>query len=102
MFPSPYGSEEEALLHHESLSPPSSSSSSSLRYGTTGTKPLLKPVVDLGSRSVDKDVNPEDAVVGRNLGWTSAVIMIFSRMIGGGVCIFRTFYFAVATSTNMM
>lgn len=34
---------------------------------------------------MDQDVNPEDAAVGRNLNWSSAVIMIFSRMIGSGV-----------------
>ncbi|KAI5845099.1 putative methionine permease [Morchella snyderi] len=37
------------------------------------------------TKLVNQDDVPEDAAVGRNLGWTSAVMMIFSRMIGSGV-----------------
>lgn len=71
--------EEEALLQHDSL--PSSLTSSG--YGATATKSLLKPSLEAGS--VSQDDNLEDTTVGRNLGWSSAVIMIFSRMIGSGV-----------------
>lgn len=80
MSSSQHAPEEEALLQHDP--PVISSSSTSSSYGTTTAESILKSV-----RSVDQDVSLEDAVVGRNLGWTSAVIMIFSRMIGSGVCI---------------
>lgn len=36
-------------------------------------------------RSVENDVLPEAAVLGRNLGWTSAYILIMSRVIGSGI-----------------
>lgn len=35
-------------------------------------------------RSVENDVLPETAVLGRNLGWSSAYILIISRVIGSG------------------
>ncbi|KAK3373098.1 amino acid permease-domain-containing protein [Lasiosphaeria ovina] len=39
---------------------------------------------DVG-RSVEDDVLPETAVLGRNLGWSSAYILIISRVIGSGI-----------------
>lgn len=36
-------------------------------------------------RSLEDEVLPETAVVGRNLGWTSAYILIISRVIGSGI-----------------
>lgn len=36
-------------------------------------------------RSVENDVLPETAVLGRNLGWSSAYILIISRVIGSGI-----------------
>jgi amino acid permease len=36
-------------------------------------------------RSVENDVLPETAVTGRNLGWSSAYILIMSRVIGSGI-----------------
>ncbi|KAG7288473.1 hypothetical protein NEMBOFW57_004826 [Staphylotrichum longicolle] len=36
-------------------------------------------------RSVEDDVLPETAVLGRNLGWSSAYILIISRVIGSGI-----------------
>ena len=36
-------------------------------------------------RSIEDEVLPETAVVGRNLGWTSAYILIISRVIGSGI-----------------
>jgi amino acid permease len=36
-------------------------------------------------RSVENDVLPETAVLGRNLGWSSAYILIMSRVIGSGI-----------------
>lgn len=82
MYPTRHTPEEEVLLQAESpssLSP----SSKSYGYGATTVESLLKPTLRV--RSIDQDVNPEDARVGRNLNWSSAMIMIFSRMIGSGV-----------------
>ncbi|KAI9712437.1 MAG: hypothetical protein M1820_001650 [Bogoriella megaspora] len=36
-------------------------------------------------RSVENDVLPETAVLGRNLGWSSAYILIISRVVGSGI-----------------
>lgn len=36
-------------------------------------------------RSVESDVVPETSVVGRNLGWSSAYILLISRVIGSGI-----------------
>ena len=36
-------------------------------------------------RSLENDVLPETAVLGRNLGWSSAYILIMSRVIGSGI-----------------
>ena len=36
-------------------------------------------------RSVENDVLLEEAVLGRNIGWTSAYILIISRVIGSGI-----------------
>jgi amino acid permease len=41
----------------------------------------IKPL----DRSVENDVIPETAVLGRNLGWSSAYILIMSRVIGSGI-----------------
>lgn len=41
--------------------------------------------VDYVHRSVEDDVVPETAVLGRNLGWSSAYILIISRVIGSGI-----------------
>lgn len=39
----------------------------------------------LPSRSVEADVHTEITPLGRNLGWTSAYILIISRVIGSGI-----------------
>jgi amino acid permease len=36
-------------------------------------------------RSVENDVIPETTSLGRNIGWTSAYILIISRVIGSGI-----------------
>ncbi|KAK3360516.1 amino acid permease-domain-containing protein [Lasiosphaeria hispida] len=41
-------------------------------------------VLDL-RRSLEDDVLPETAVLGRNIGWSSAYIIIISRVIGSGI-----------------
>jgi amino acid permease len=37
------------------------------------------------SREVENDVLPETSVVGRNLGWGGAFILVISRVIGSGI-----------------
>jgi amino acid permease len=37
------------------------------------------------SRSVENDVLPETSVVGRNLGWGGAFVLVISRVIGSGI-----------------
>jgi amino acid permease len=37
------------------------------------------------SRALEDDVIPETSVLGRNLGWGSAFILIISRVIGSGI-----------------
>jgi hypothetical protein len=41
-----------------------------------------RPLLD---RSVESDVLPETSVLGRNLGWSSAYILLISRVIGSGI-----------------
>ncbi|KAK4143113.1 amino acid permease-domain-containing protein [Dichotomopilus funicola] len=57
-------------LHHRSSNSSSSSETAA---------PLLAP------RTVEDDTLPETAVLGRNLGWSSAYILIISRVIGSGI-----------------
>jgi len=40
---------------------------------------------NLLDRSVENDVLPETAVLGRNLGWSSVYILVMSRVIGSGI-----------------
>jgi len=65
---SPDASASEPLL--------SSSSSSSLESAPQTTKP---------SRDVEDTVIPETAILGRNLSWSSAYILVISRVIGSGI-----------------
>lgn len=65
---SPDASASEPLL--------SSSSSSSLESAPHTTKPR---------RDVEDTVIPETAVLGRNLSWSSAYILVISRVIGSGI-----------------
>lgn len=51
---------------------------------STLTKPLQPGDADT-HRSLENDVVPETAVLGRNLGWSSAYILIISRVIGSGI-----------------
>ena len=60
------------------LSPPTTPT-----YGTAleqGSPQTLKP-----ARSIEDDVVPETAVVGRTIGWGSAYIIVISRVIGSGI-----------------
>ena len=37
------------------------------------------------NRNIDSDVEPEAAITGRRIGWTSAYVLVISRVIGSGV-----------------
>lgn len=91
MILSQHVSEEEQSLFcaRPPLWPSSSSNSSTLGYGSTDIRSYTKNKASCETKLVNQDDVPEDAAVGRNLGWTSAVMMIFSRMIGSGVCLYR-------------
>ena len=78
--------DEEPLLEHSSplnsrtlsyRSLPTSDSTPGAEESSHHNLPL--------ERSVEHDVIPEAATVGRNLGWTSAYILIISRVIGSGI-----------------
>jgi amino acid transporter len=66
-------SEPEASASEPLLS---SSSSSSLESGPSNSKP---------NRHISDAILPETAVLGRNLSWTSAYILVISRVIGSGI-----------------
>jgi hypothetical protein len=59
-------------------------------YNSTSKTPIDEEEAPLGKsnlldRSIENDVLPETAVLGRNLGWSSAYILIMSRVIGSGI-----------------
>ena len=60
------------------LSPPTA-----LPYGSERQQDHLRYVQSI--RSVDNDVLPETATVGRTIGWGSAYILVISRVIGSGI-----------------
>lgn len=72
------------------------SSSSSSNYSTINKSGSTDSLVqrdterltvqdEVQHRSVEDEVIPETAVLGRNLGWSSAYILIISRVIGSGI-----------------
>ena len=65
-------SETESLLSNNS-----SQDSTALEYGTSPKSEV--------HRSVEDDVLPETATIGRNLSWGSAYILVISRVIGSGI-----------------
>ncbi|KAL7274632.1 low-affinity methionine permease [Rhizina undulata] len=81
-----YEPEAQPLISYEeraSIHLPSSPASSSAFLLVNGTESL-----SISNPSEPKHQNNttlEDVTTGRNLGWTSAVMLIFSRMIGSGV-----------------
>jgi amino acid transporter len=82
---SPASSDQEPLLQR-----PHSRSDIIASYNSTPTPPNDEEEVPLAKfnpldRSVENDVLPETAVLGRNLGWSSAYILIMSRVIGSGI-----------------
>jgi amino acid transporter len=78
-------------LLDRSRSPISHSSASSTAYKATDISrssfDLEPPSEHEGTieNSVEADILPETAVLGRNLGWSSAYILIMSRVIGSGI-----------------
>src|SRR6266536_5948902 len=60
------------------------SSSQSSSGGFNSRSPIEGEVVEYDAL-LDHDVVPETATTGRNLGWSSAYIIIASRMLGTGV-----------------
>jgi len=52
-------------------------------YGTVREQERLQQVESI--RSVENDVLPETATVGRTIGWGSAYIIVISRVIGSGI-----------------
>lgn len=40
---------------------------------------------DIAERTIESDVIPETATVGRQIGWASAYVLVISRVIGSGV-----------------
>jgi hypothetical protein len=73
--------DEEPLLSGSS-SPSMASYSSIAKSGERLEDNIPEILLD---RSVENDVLPETAVLGRNLGWSSAYILIISRVIGSGI-----------------
>ncbi|KAF2431428.1 hypothetical protein EJ08DRAFT_670030 [Tothia fuscella] len=72
--------DEEPLLSRS----PSPGSYTSISKGFDSDTEGLVGANEL-SRSVEYDVIPETATLGRNLGWGSAYILIISRVIGSGI-----------------
>lgn len=71
--------DEEPLLRHSSLSYSGISESSN-----ADDEAPFNDSEHL-NRSVENDVLPETAVLGRHLGWSSVYILIMSRVIGSGI-----------------
>ena len=57
-------------------------------HSVTKPHPSAKVIPSAGAdpqRSLEDDVLPETTVLGRNLGWSSAYILIISRVVGSGI-----------------
>lgn len=77
--------DREPLLQRSHSSSSSISSYSSISKSINGDEEARLRNSNLLDRSVENDVLPETNVLGRNLGWTSAYILIMSRVIGSGI-----------------
>ncbi|KAF2092411.1 hypothetical protein NA57DRAFT_69814 [Rhizodiscina lignyota] len=82
MASSPPRTPDQEPLLERARSPNGSSSSYSTILKDDEENPPNNVQLD---RSVENDVLPETAVLGRNLGWSSAYILIISRVIGSGI-----------------
>lgn len=82
--------EQERLLGMDNPSSSASQAASIARsdYSSISKSPdaleenAMEAILD---RSPETDVIPETTVLGRNLGWSSAYILIISRVIGSGI-----------------
>jgi hypothetical protein len=81
---SPTGDQEPLLRRPDSPHGSTSSYSDSPKPPIDEEDPLSGGR-NLLDRSIENDVLPETAVLGRNLGWSSAYILIMSRVIGSGI-----------------
>lgn len=77
--------DQEPLLQHSRT--PSTSRTSYSSISKSVDEEVQAPLSNSNhlDRSVENDVLPETAVLGRNLGWGSAYILIMSRVIGSGI-----------------
>jgi amino acid permease len=75
------GSVQEPLLSR-STSPKGSGYSSISKSTGSLEENEIQVLLD---RSPEADVIPETTILGRNLGWSSAYILIISRVIGSGI-----------------
>ncbi|KAF2664990.1 amino acid transporter [Microthyrium microscopicum] len=78
--------DQQPLLEWAS-SPTSSSGYSSIAKSvlSLNDEETVENIAVAFDRSVENDVIPETAVLGRTLGWSSAYILIISRVIGSGI-----------------
>jgi hypothetical protein len=83
-LPSSTSADQEPLLQRF-YSPAGSIASSNGRSITRNDEEVSLNDGNLHDRSIENDVLPETAVLGRNLGWSSAYILIMSRVIGSGI-----------------
>jgi amino acid transporter len=78
------------------MAEPLLSSASSSNYSTINKSASTESLVprdterltthgEIHNRSIENEVIPETAVLGRNLGWSSAYILVISRVIGSGI-----------------
>ncbi|KAF2661039.1 hypothetical protein K491DRAFT_588114 [Lophiostoma macrostomum CBS 122681] len=76
--------EEEPLLSPSSSTPRASTASSKTIYGSDEERETATSGGNV-SRSIEDDVLPETSVLGRNISWSSAYILVISRVIGSGI-----------------
>ncbi|KAF2121697.1 amino acid permease-domain-containing protein [Lophiotrema nucula] len=81
---SPTSEEERPLLSRITSPSPSPSSNSKTVYGSDEESNETVGVGEV-SRSVEDDVLPETSTLGRNISWSSAYILVISRVIGSGI-----------------
>jgi hypothetical protein len=77
--------DQEPLLQRSSSPTDSIASYNSVSKSRNDDEEVSLSSVNPLDRSVENDVFPETAVLGRNLGWSSAYILIMSRVIGSGI-----------------
>jgi amino acid permease len=85
MASSSSNSDQEPLLQQDYASDSSSSGYDSISGKSSDPEDAASDKHVSHDRSVENDVLPETAVLGRNLGWGSAYILIMSRVIGSGI-----------------